>query len=96
MPKIKWMIFWISFKIPYKKHSRNCVVGDHFEPDIRIRFLGMDLDFPVLPASTAGAQKYNDALGVRMHLEHIQKTLKKAMFMTGTKDLSMADSRILF
>ncbi len=38
------------------------VVGDHFEPDTRIRFLGMDLDFPVLPASTAGAQKYNDAL----------------------------------
>ena len=38
------------------------VVGDHFEPDIRTRFLGMDLDFPILPASTAGAQKYNDAL----------------------------------
>ncbi|WDP85832.1 MAG: alpha-hydroxy-acid oxidizing protein [Desulfobacter sp.] len=38
------------------------VVGDHFDPDTRTRFLGLDLKFPVLPASTAGAQKYNDAL----------------------------------
>lgn len=38
------------------------VVGDHFEPDTRTSFLGVDLDFPVLPASTAGAEKYNDAL----------------------------------
>lgn len=38
------------------------VLGDHFVPDTRTRFLGMDLDFPILPASTAGAEKYNDAL----------------------------------
>ncbi|MCG8684456.1 MAG: alpha-hydroxy-acid oxidizing protein [Desulfobacterales bacterium] len=38
------------------------VVGDHFEPDTRTQFLGVDIEFPVLPASTAGAQKYNDAL----------------------------------
>jgi len=38
------------------------VVGEHFEPDTRTSFLGIDLDFPVMPASTAGAQKYNDAL----------------------------------
>lgn len=38
------------------------VIGDHFEPDTRCCFLGMDLDFPVLASSTAGAQKYNDAL----------------------------------
>ena len=38
------------------------VVGDHFEPDTRASFLGIDLAFPVLPASTAGAEKYNDAL----------------------------------
>jgi isopentenyl diphosphate isomerase/L-lactate dehydrogenase-like FMN-dependent dehydrogenase len=38
------------------------VVGDHFEPDTRTNFLGIDLDFPILPASTAGAEKYNDAL----------------------------------
>ena len=38
------------------------VVGDHFEPDTSVSFLGIDLDFPVLPASTAGIEKYNDAL----------------------------------
>jgi len=38
------------------------VVGEHFEPDTRCSFLGMDLDFPVMASSTAGAQKYNDAL----------------------------------
>ncbi|WP_022663933.1 alpha-hydroxy-acid oxidizing protein [Desulfospira joergensenii] len=38
------------------------VVGDHFEPDMSCSFLGMDLDFPVLAASTAGPGKYNDAM----------------------------------
>ncbi len=35
-------------------------------------------------------------LGVKLHLEHVHATLKKAMFMTGTKTIQMADSRILF
>lgn len=38
------------------------VLGDHFEPDTACSFLGIDLDFPVLASSTAGAQKYNDSL----------------------------------
>jgi len=38
------------------------VVGEHFEPDTRCSFLGMDLEFPVLASSTAGAQNYNDAI----------------------------------
>jgi len=38
------------------------VVGEDFEPDTRTRFLGVDLEFPILPASTAGAQNYNNAL----------------------------------
>ena len=38
------------------------VLGEHFEPDTKTSFLGIDLDFPVMPASTAGAEKYNDAL----------------------------------
>jgi len=38
------------------------VVGEHFEPDTRCSFLGMDLAFPVLASSTAGAEKYNDAI----------------------------------
>lgn len=50
-------------------------------------FLGRDI---IRAAVGAGA------LGVRLHLEHIRNTLKKAMFMTGTKNIEMADSRILF
>ncbi len=38
------------------------VVGEDFEPDTRTRFLGVDLEFPIMPASTAGAEKYNAAL----------------------------------
>ncbi|MCP4673371.1 MAG: alpha-hydroxy-acid oxidizing protein [Desulfobacula sp.] len=38
------------------------VLGDHFEPDTSCSFLGLDLKFPVLASSTAGAQKYNDAM----------------------------------
>jgi len=33
---------------------------------------------------------------VKLHLEHIKKTLKKAMFMTGTKNIKRADLKILF
>lgn len=38
------------------------VVGEHAVPDASIKFLGMDLDFPVMGASTAGIEKYNDAM----------------------------------
>ena len=38
------------------------VLGDHFEPDTSCSFLGLDLKFPILASSTAGAQKYNDAM----------------------------------
>ena len=38
------------------------VLGDHFEPDTTCSFLGIDLRFPVMASSTAGAQNYNDAL----------------------------------
>ena len=50
-------------------------------------FLGRDI---IRAAVGAGA------LGVKLHLEHIRNTLKKAMFMTGTKNIEMADSRIIF
>jgi len=36
------------------------------------------------------------AYGVALHLEHIHRTLKKAMFMTGTKDIASVDKGILF
>ncbi len=38
------------------------VVGEHTEPDTSIDFLGIKLDFPVMGASTAGIEKYNDAM----------------------------------
>jgi len=38
------------------------VVGEHVEPDASIQFLGMNLDFPVMGASTAGIEKYNDSM----------------------------------
>lgn len=36
------------------------VLGEHFKPDTSTSFLGIDLKFPVIPASTAGVSKYND------------------------------------
>ncbi len=38
------------------------VVGEHTEPDTSIEFLGMKLEFPVMGASTAGIEKYNNAM----------------------------------
>jgi isopentenyl diphosphate isomerase/L-lactate dehydrogenase-like FMN-dependent dehydrogenase len=38
------------------------VVGEHKEPDTRMNFLGIDLDFPVMPASTAGIERYNNVV----------------------------------
>ncbi len=61
-----------------------------------LKMLALGADAVLLGRDIIRAAVGSGSLGVRMHLEHIQKTLKKAMFMTGTKDLSMADSRILF
>ncbi|MBF0204845.1 MAG: alpha-hydroxy-acid oxidizing protein [Desulfamplus sp.] len=38
------------------------VVGEHIEPDTSTKFLGIKLDFPVMGSSTAGIEKYNDAM----------------------------------
>ena len=38
------------------------VVGEHTEPDTSCSFLGTKLDFPVMAASTAGAERYNNAI----------------------------------
>ena len=54
------------------------VLGDHFEPDTSCSFLGMDLKFPVLASSTAGAQKYNDALDETMFCTSVLKGSKNA------------------
>lgn len=38
------------------------VVGEHTEPDTSTEFLGIRLAFPVMGSSTAGIEKYNDAM----------------------------------
>ncbi|NWH04748.1 alpha-hydroxy-acid oxidizing protein [Desulfobacter latus] len=38
------------------------VVGEHTEPDTSCTFLDTTLDFPVMAASTAGAERYNNAI----------------------------------
>jgi isopentenyl diphosphate isomerase/L-lactate dehydrogenase-like FMN-dependent dehydrogenase len=37
-------------------------VGEHFEPDTRASFLGVELSFPVMGASTSGLSRYVDAI----------------------------------
>ncbi|MBU1340108.1 MAG: alpha-hydroxy-acid oxidizing protein [Proteobacteria bacterium] len=54
------------------------VLGDHFEPDTSCSFLGIDLKFPVMASSTAGAQKYNDALDETMFCTSVLKGSKEA------------------
>jgi isopentenyl diphosphate isomerase/L-lactate dehydrogenase-like FMN-dependent dehydrogenase len=38
------------------------LVGNHFEPDTAVDFLGLDLSLPVLGAPTSGIEKYNNVL----------------------------------
>jgi len=54
------------------------VLGDHFEPDTSTSFLGIDLDFPVMASSTAGAGKYNDALDETAFCTSVLKGSKEA------------------
>ena len=61
-----------------------------------LKMLALGADAVLLGRDILRAAVGAGALGVQLHLEHIKKTLKKAMFMTGTKNLKMADSRILF
>ncbi len=54
------------------------VLGDHFEPDTSATFLGIDLKFPVLASSTAGAEKYNDAMDETAFCSAVVKGSKEA------------------
>lgn len=54
------------------------VLGEHFEPDTSCSFLGMDLKFPVLASSTAGAEKYNNALDETQFCISVLKGSKEA------------------
>jgi len=61
-----------------------------------LKMLALGADVVLLGRDIIRAAVGGGTLGVRLHLEHIQRTLKKAMFMTGTKSVEMADSTILF
>ncbi len=54
------------------------VMGDHFEPDTATRFLGIDLKFPVLASSTAGAEKYNNAIDETQFCNAVVRGSKEA------------------
>ncbi|MBF0242567.1 MAG: alpha-hydroxy-acid oxidizing protein [Desulfamplus sp.] len=54
------------------------VVGEHTEPDTSIDFLGIKLDFPVMAASTAGIEKYNDAMAEKDFCRAIVRGCKDA------------------
>lgn len=54
------------------------VLGDHFEPDTSCSFLGIDLKFPVLASSTAGVQKYNEAMDETLFCTSVLKGSKEA------------------
>lgn len=61
-----------------------------------LKMLALGADVVLLGRDIIRASVGAGALGVKLHLEHIKETLKKAMFMTGTQNIKMADSRILF
>ncbi len=54
------------------------VVGDHFEPDTSLSFLGINLKFPVIASSTAGIEKYNDCMDETMFSKAVLQGAKKA------------------
>lgn len=54
------------------------VLGDHFDPDMSCSFLGLDLEFPVMASSTAGIEKYNDALDETQFCTAVLMGSKKA------------------
>jgi isopentenyl diphosphate isomerase/L-lactate dehydrogenase-like FMN-dependent dehydrogenase len=61
-----------------------------------LKMLALGANFVLLGRDIIRASVGAGTLGVKLHLEHIHSTLKKAMFMTGTKSVSMVDSKILF
>lgn len=54
------------------------VVGDHFDPETSVRFLGLDLDFPVLASSTAGVESYNNVMAESLFCRAVVKGAREA------------------
>ncbi len=58
--------------------------------------LALGADAVLLGRDIIRAAVGGGAYGVQLHLEHVAKILKKAMFMTGVKTIEEIDSTILF
>jgi isopentenyl diphosphate isomerase/L-lactate dehydrogenase-like FMN-dependent dehydrogenase len=60
-----------------------------------IKMLALGADAVLLGRDVIRAAVGAGTVGVRLHMERMQKTLKKAMFMTGCPDLSSISAHIL-
>ena len=60
-----------------------------------LKMLALGADFVLLGRDVIRAAVGSGSLGVKIHMEHIQKTLEKAMFMTGVSTIAGIDSSIL-
>lgn len=60
-----------------------------------LKMLALGADFVLLGRDVIRAAVGAGSLGVRLHMEHIHKILKKAMFMTGVSTIEQIDSSIL-
>lgn len=60
-----------------------------------LKMLALGADFVLLGRDVIRAAVGAGSLGVRIHMQHIQKILKKAMFMTGVSTIADIDSSIL-
>ena len=60
-----------------------------------MKMLASGADAVLLGRDIIRAAVGGGSLGVRLHLDHIHKVLKKALFMTGQASAQGADSKIL-
>lgn len=61
-----------------------------------LKMIALGADAVLLGRDIIRAAVGGGSLGVRLHLEHIHRVLKKALFMTGQKSVRDVDSKILF
>jgi isopentenyl diphosphate isomerase/L-lactate dehydrogenase-like FMN-dependent dehydrogenase len=61
-----------------------------------LKMLALGADFVLLGRDVIRAAVGAGSLGVRLHMEHVHKILKKAMFMTGITTVADIDSSILY
>ncbi|MFO7751999.1 MAG: alpha-hydroxy-acid oxidizing protein [Desulfobacteraceae bacterium] len=60
------------------------------------KMIALGADAVLLGRDIIRAAVGGGTLGVKLHLEHVHKVLRKAMFMTGTRSLETAADKIIF